>query len=217
MCQEFGKENEFFVEFVGRLLLRQEQCISFVKIELCRLRSRCDHSRGQRLKWSLSPEFSKELPSYYCIKLAMLRYRSSRFIFWRFKLYPLLPWWKFFSNSFSEFIIHFALFRERQTFLWIKKSCTDRKKSYFLSIYLKVYEDLWKFVWKTLNPFWKPRNFSEKLKLILNFLNEYSKIGMKDQRFSTKFSRLAIYEKISVFQQIIRIRITLIKKNPLPE
>ena len=48
-----------------------------------------------------------------------------------------------------KFIVHFALFRESQTFLWIKKFCTYRKISYILSIYLNMYKNLWKFVWKT--------------------------------------------------------------------
>ena len=45
---------------------------------------------------------------------------------------------------------------------------------------------------------------SKELKLILNFSNEYLKVGMKNQRFPAKFSRLAVYEKFSVFQSIIR-------------
>ena len=46
---------------------------------------------------------------------------------------------------------------------------------------------------------------SKELELILIFSNEYSKVGMENHRFSTKFTRLALYEKIGIFQQIIRI------------
>ena len=44
-----------------------------------------------------------------------------------------------------------------------------------------------------------------EVKVILNFSNKYSKVGIENQRFSAKFSELAVCEKISVFQQIIRI------------
>ena len=42
---------------------------------------------------------------------------------------------------------------------------------------------------------------SEELKLIVNFSNDYSKVGMENQRISDKFFGIAVYEKISDFQR----------------
>ena len=46
------------------------------------------------------------------------------------------PWWKYFNENFSEFMVHFALLTENSPLLWINKFHPYWKISYFISITL---------------------------------------------------------------------------------
>ena len=119
----------------------------------------------------------------------------------------LRSWWEYFSDNISnfpeivsEFIVHFALFTESKTFLWIKKIPSYRKKSYFLSITFKLYENLWflnSFYFYMFTIFWRTQIYSELLKWIIESLyreaevfNFFEKLNFPCQLLliSTKFT-----------------------------
>ena len=153
--------------------------------------------------------------SWISLKTLEFFWKSLKFL-WIYRTFRTFQRVRLFSElKYPALIGEYLIFQE----FFLKCIEISKNWSEKFWIFLKTAEFLWKFIWKFVHflsssrkvhenrqLFWLSftsiflKKFFEELELILIFSHEYSKVRMENLRFSTKFSGLALYEKLSVFQ-----------------